>query len=376
MTEQAFFSMEKMTELRDAVRGSKTVSIIIPLYNCEKYISDCIESCINQTYNNIEIIIVDDHSTDNGVKICKRYIERDSRIKIVYLPNNRGRSEARNIGLKASTGEYFMWLDSDDILHPYSVELLFSTIEKNKCEMSICDIELFFDNRQVKYVEIRNDLRVRTCTRQELLNSLLLGNVEGLEIHPACYGRLYLTERFRNVEFVSGQEWAEDFLYSVKVLSNCEKAVYVDCKMYLYRKYDSNEYLDNIINKFENISVEGAQRKSEVWNYLVNMKKVDKSFILPKKYLIKAYYEMLGRYCVCNYLYNKNYSGKSILEDRINDFRRYIEKNALIKHYPIAKRIKLLFALRFYRAYSFVYRLRFLGKSKRETIKKVTGLRG
>lgn len=92
------------------------VSIIIPAYNSEKFIRRCLDSVVNQIYKNIEIIVVDDASTDNTEKIIKEYAEKDNRIRPFYSSENKGVSFSRNIGLKASTGEYIMFVDSDDEL--------------------------------------------------------------------------------------------------------------------------------------------------------------------------------------------------------------------------------------------------------------------
>ena len=93
------------------------ISVIIPVYNVEKYLSRCIESVLNQTYRNLEIIIVDDGSTDDSLNICRRYEKKDKRIKVIHQDNG-GLSSARNKGLMNSTGEYISFVDSDDWLHP------------------------------------------------------------------------------------------------------------------------------------------------------------------------------------------------------------------------------------------------------------------
>ena len=107
----------------------KKVSVIIPLYNEEKYITTCVESVINQTYKNIEIIVVDDKSTDNSLKVLEKI--KDKRLKIIKLPENKGVANARNKGVEAATGSYLCFLDSDDFWDKYKIEKQIKYI-KNK----------------------------------------------------------------------------------------------------------------------------------------------------------------------------------------------------------------------------------------------------
>ncbi|MEY8735983.1 glycosyltransferase family 2 protein [Lactobacillus sp. AN1001] len=99
------------------------VSIIIPVYNVQKYVELCIKSCINQTYENIEIILVDDGSTDSSGKICDEYSKRDNRISVIHT-TNRGQGSARNIGLNKCTGDFITFLDADDVLNENFIQIL------------------------------------------------------------------------------------------------------------------------------------------------------------------------------------------------------------------------------------------------------------
>ena len=108
----------------------KKVSVIIPLYNEEKYITACVESVINQTYKNLEIIIVDDKSTDNSLKIVKNI--KDKRIKIISLKKNAGVANARNKGVEAATGDYICFLDSDDFWDKTKIEKQIKLLDKQK----------------------------------------------------------------------------------------------------------------------------------------------------------------------------------------------------------------------------------------------------
>ncbi|EPX11381.1 glycosyltransferase family 2 protein [Streptococcus agalactiae] len=112
------------------------ISIIIPVYNVKKYLNDCIQSVINQTYNNLEIILIDDGSTDGSGDYCDEIAKKDSRI-FVYHKTNGGLSEARNVGIKISTGKYITFIDSDDYIENLYIETLYNSLIEYKADMSL-----------------------------------------------------------------------------------------------------------------------------------------------------------------------------------------------------------------------------------------------
>ena len=149
------------------------VSIIVPVYNVEKYIEECIDSLINQTYKDIEVILVDDGSTDASGEICDRYAQKDSRVK-VYHNENDGPSKARNFGLDKATGEFVTFVDSDDWIESEAIELLISVIED--------DIDvIFFNLREVNSTNVRewkmfesSRIEFTGDNKEELENILLI----------------------------------------------------------------------------------------------------------------------------------------------------------------------------------------------------------
>jgi|GEM_PF-1930807 len=123
----------------------KLVSIIMPMYNAEKYVSHALDSLIVQTYKNIEILAIDDGSTDGSMKILKNYASRHARVKIVALAKNSGVGTARNAGLDAAKGEYIMFLDSDDWHNPDMVEKMVSAMERRGADLVVCLANLYDD---------------------------------------------------------------------------------------------------------------------------------------------------------------------------------------------------------------------------------------
>ena len=115
------------------------ISIIVPVYNVESYLPTCIESLVNQTYRNIEIVLVDDGSPDNCPALCDLYAAKDSRIKVIHKTNG-GQSDARNFGLAEASGEYIMFVDSDDIIVPYAVEEAVKTSTNESADLVIAAV--------------------------------------------------------------------------------------------------------------------------------------------------------------------------------------------------------------------------------------------
>lgn len=125
------------------------ISIIIPIYNCELWLSRCIESVVNQTYKNLEIILVNDGSSDNSIEICKYYERIDNRV-IFINKENGGTSSARNTGIKISTGEYIQFVDSDDTLYENACEKLIDYITKSKSDLVICGLNVYKNKKLLR----------------------------------------------------------------------------------------------------------------------------------------------------------------------------------------------------------------------------------
>lgn len=121
------------------------VSIIVPVYNVEKYLKECIESIINQSFSNLEIILVDDGSTDESGNICDDFLNKDKRIKVFHKTNG-GLSDARNYGINNSSGKYITFVDSDDLISPIFIDVLYNAIKQYDTHLSICGFQRFKDN--------------------------------------------------------------------------------------------------------------------------------------------------------------------------------------------------------------------------------------
>ena len=131
------------------------ISVIIPVYNVEKYLKRCMDSVLKQTYSNIEIIIVDDGSTDTSGSLCDEYWKKDSRITVFHKENG-GLSSARNFGLERVSGNYVCFIDSDDFIHENYISFMYDKIIKNDADICYCKSTKFTDDVQIKN-EIENE---------------------------------------------------------------------------------------------------------------------------------------------------------------------------------------------------------------------------
>ena len=128
---------------------SDLISIIIPIYNAQKYLKECIDSALNQTYKEIEIILIDDGSTDYSGKICDSYAEKDKRVKVIHN-ENQGVSVSRNIGIKEAKGLYITFMDADDFVSEQYVEILYRLIKNDDSEVSIIGNDEQYEGKIIK----------------------------------------------------------------------------------------------------------------------------------------------------------------------------------------------------------------------------------
>lgn len=183
---------------------NELVSVIVPVYNVEKYIKKCLNSIINQTYKNLEIILVDDGSPDNCPQICDEYAKKDSRIKVIHKANG-GLSDARNAGVAASTGEYIGFVDSDDYIEPNMYERLYELINENNADISLCAVQKE-DERGNSISQFTTDI-VGMFEDEEIFDKINLNNPYFI---IAC-NRLYKKHIVQNTPFPVGFIHEDEF---------------------------------------------------------------------------------------------------------------------------------------------------------------------
>lgn len=207
------------------------ISVIVPVYNVEKYLDQCIESIVNQTYKNLEIILVDDGSLDNSSVLCDTWAQIDSRIKVLHLVNG-GAGKARNCGLEISHGDWISFIDSDDYIHLNMYESL----------LSFCDATVDLVECSIIATE-RNDI---DFTNLESSKTIISSSEEAMELHimDKCFkqtppNKLIRRSILANIRFPEGKLIDDEF-WTYRVIGQCRKLVHTDSIMYAYRQQEAS----------------------------------------------------------------------------------------------------------------------------------------
>ena len=211
--------------------NTSKISVIVPVYNVMNYLKQCLDSIIQQTYTNLEIILVDDGSTDQSGSICDAYKEKDSRITVIHKKNG-GLSDARNTGLNICKGDYISFVDSDDYLSPYFYEILMGVAEKKNCDIvALKGGTSFWDGEEIPALAKDNDeFAVRYLNSNDVLERMLYQ-----EIATGAPFKLYKKEVFDNIRFPVGYLY-EDVATTYKPFFNAKECAIVEADIYAYRK--------------------------------------------------------------------------------------------------------------------------------------------
>ena len=235
------------------------ISVIVPIYNVETYLPFCINSILASTYKNLEIILVDDGSTDSSSMICDDFQAKDPRCKVIHQTNS-GLSAARNTGLKEVTGEYISFIDGDDYIHPQMLEIQHHFLSNNK-ELSFSIIKEIkvYDNRQkmFEYIDTCN-IATHVFTKDQLIKCLYENNkhIYTPFLANVVHCKLYKSSIIKDTLF-RDFKISEDTEYNSRLYLTCTKAIFIDCSMYYYvqRKESLSHQSLNSINHIDKINM-------------------------------------------------------------------------------------------------------------------------
>lgn len=223
---------------------STKISIIVPVYNVEKYIGQCLESLLNQTYQNIEVICVNDESPDDSISVINDYAKKDSRIVVVDQKNG-GVSSARNAGLNKMTGQYYMFVDSDDWLDAICCETMYQTALKYDADVVMCSyVKEFGSNAVTNHIFEKNFVLHGTDVQNKIRRRLFgpigkeLCRPQDCDILVTPCMQLFKSEKFASVRFedIRNTGTFEDGLYQIELYKECNGFAYIDNPFYHYRK--------------------------------------------------------------------------------------------------------------------------------------------
>ena len=208
------------------------VSVIIPIYKVEEYLRECLDSVLSQTYENLEIILVDDGSPDQCGEICDEYATKDSRIKVIHKENG-GLSDARNAGLDICTGEYISFIDSDDVVHPQFLEILYNTMHSADADISFCDFKKFVCRKDIDKKQISDNNGIEEFSGKEFINTLF--DKLWVPKNIVVWNKLYKKKIFQKQRFPKGLTHEDEYIFTDLYSNDNIKIVYRDFALVYYR---------------------------------------------------------------------------------------------------------------------------------------------
>ena len=223
---------------------NKLISIIVPVYNVETFLGECVESLIHQTYQNVEIILVDDGSTDRSGELCEQYALKDSRIQVIHKANG-GLSDARNVGMEIAKGAYYSFVDSDDYLEQDAIQSLYDAIRESNADLAICNMMRFYEDGSTGiFYQPSTEMQVLDETKK----------FETLK-QPSVCNKLFYAGLFQNVRFPKGKYYEDTFVYH-ELLYNAKGVVLTGKTGYWYRLRKSSilggeKYTDKYFDSIE-----------------------------------------------------------------------------------------------------------------------------
>ena len=277
------------------------ISVVVPIYNVENYLKKCIESIINQTYDYIEIILVDDGSTDKSGEICDEYEKIDTRIQVIHKENG-GLSDARNSGLRIARGEYIAFIDSDDFIEKNFIEVLYKLCKENNAEIAQCEFgKVGYEKFNI--VQEKKDTEILIKTGKQMIYDIYNGKHM---IYTVAWNKLYKRSLFKGIEYPKGKI-NEDEATTYKLFYKATKVVITNQKLYndVYRK-------NSIMNRKYNI-----KRLDGLWAFERRMeffKEKNEKELLKLTQVAYAYELMRSYGNVREYIENSNEIQKDLLK--------------------------------------------------------------
>ncbi|MCR5223874.1 MAG: glycosyltransferase [Bacilli bacterium] len=292
------------------------ISVIVPIYNVEEYLNKCVDSIIGQTYKNLEIILVDDGSPDNCPELCDEYLKIDKRVKVIHKKNG-GLSDARNEGVRISTGEYISFIDSDDYVPNNFIEELFNGYIKEDADISICDIKVIYDDKEI----------VEESMKGDEINQL---NAINTPFAASACNKLFKSEIIKKCPFEVGKI-NEDIAVVIPIIANSKKIAYVTSTTYNYVQRDTSiqgvsftdkryDVFDGVDLALSRISNPGDYKDTIVFNQLISVLLYVVPYVNNKKdrlSIIAKFGNLLKKYNISNNCYLSNFINSCKLHNKL-----------------------------------------------------------
>ena len=294
---------------------SELISIVIPIYNVEKYLNRCLETIVNQTYKNLEIILVDDGSTDNSGIICDEYAKNDKRIK-VYHKKNGGSSSARNYGIKKANGKYIGFIDADDYIDLDMYQVLYDSCKKHNCDIAWCN--KYIENEKEKYREQSIYEHSAKLTQKKAYELILLSDA-------SLCDKLFKKEIFDDIKFIEGSLY-EDIMPLCYAMNKSEYVYFINKAKYHYIQRSGSNVHHFDLRKLDYTKNANLFRKFVLDRYSDLNEVTDAYYILVLCTLISDMFDDRKKY-------------KEKYNDQINELKSYKKSYLKNKYIPKSKKV-------------------------------------
>lgn len=303
--------MESKILKLDNVDNSLKVSVIIPVYKVEEYLDRCLTSVVNQTYTNLEIILVDDGSPDNSGALCDEWAKKDSRIRVIHKENG-GQSSARNRGISESTGAFIAFVDSDDFVDKDMIKVLMQMHYETGCKMCACSYYKHFNPARDCVNETPNtEVEYITC---EYANTYLIGDMLGVD--NSSWNKVYDRELFSDILFPEGMIY-EDLYIMANLMYEANELAITEYKGYYYCINMQSTTRDISPKKRYSLTV-GLKRRE---NFFTEKGLTELKRKLQATILLNSYYQ----YYFARYKKDKKYT--EIYKNDIKEYRKKCKNN-------------------------------------------------
>ena len=287
------------------------VSVIIPIYNAEKYIEECIQSIVNQTYNDLEILCIFDGSTDESYKICEKISKKDSRVKLI-IKENGGVSSTRNLGIEVSCGEFLIFVDADDYIEKNCIEKMVKLLEEHNSDIVQVGYFRNFEDKNNSQIEIYEDVSKDDFELSIISMKHDVEMPKELFQFRCVWGKLYKRKLINEIRFKTDTYFFEDGLFNLEILDNVKKITCTTEQLYYYR-YDIN----SANNRFKNDIIEISKTNIKYLKELLEKK----DEIIFDEYYSLYVFECL-KIIIDSYLFHE--SNNCTLKEKKNIFQKML----------------------------------------------------
>lgn len=272
-----------------------SISVLMPVYNSEKFLEETVQAVINQSYTNWELILVDDGSTDNSKKLCDELRKKENRIKFIDKKNT-GVSDTRNVALKNAKGQYVVFVDSDDLIHKDYLKLLVNSMNKYNTDLSVCN----FIERKISNTGKVEDINREFCPKEVIEMAEMKGYImdfgnSGL-LNP-LWNKIYKNQIIKenNITFDEKVETGEDFIFNLQYFRKTKKISFIKEKLYYYIRRNNNSITYKYI---ENMYEKGLEIHSLLESFLEDMNFYNKenAYVLYGNHLTGVFSAFLNLY--------------------------------------------------------------------------------